>query len=57
MGKPNKVPLISSFFQFKKKKKEKENTSTEENVRKCMLYCVQPDKEAISRNENNKSYS
>lgn len=36
MGKPNKVPLISSFFQLKKKKKKK-NTSTEENVRKCYI--------------------
>lgn len=41
------------FFNFPIKKK----TSTEESGRQCAVYCVQPDKEAISRNENNKSYS
>lgn len=49
---PITLVLFCSSFQFKKKK----NTSTEENVQKCMLYCVQSNKEAISKNENNKSY-
>ena len=49
-------PIKFPFFFHLSSLKKKKNTSTEENVRKCMLYCVQSNKEAVSKNENNKSY-